>query len=192
MADTVTDTLAGDLANVTVGKGKVGGYFYAAPTGTALPTTASAALDSAYKRIGFVSEDGLTNSFDDSMEKEKVKDWTGKVIKEIMTSYEHTEEFSLSVIESNVEVFKQMFGSANVTTASNKTTIDNKGEIRPAQVFVFEVVLDSKAMRIIVPNGRVTAVGDVSYAPGDIVSYELTIEAMKDDTTGICSRRIIE
>lgn len=188
MAETNT---SGNVANVTVGKGKVGGYFFSAPLNTELPTSSSAALSSDYIKIGYVSEDGLTNTFDDSVETENVKDWSGKVIKTIETSYSSTEKFSLTVIESNEQVFKQIFGDANVTTSTGTITVDNKAEQRPDRVYVFETMLDNKAQRIIVPRGQIVSVSDVKYQPGAIVSFTLEIEAKLHDTLGICSRRII-
>ena len=49
-------------ANVSVGKPAVSGAIFRAPTGTTLPTDATTALASAYKAMGYVSDDGVTQS----------------------------------------------------------------------------------------------------------------------------------
>lgn len=60
-------------ANVTAGTPKVGGAFFHAPLGTDLPTDANTALDTAFKNLGYISEDGLTEST--SIDTNTVKAW---------------------------------------------------------------------------------------------------------------------
>lgn len=50
------------VANVTAAKPKIGGAVFRAPLGTTLPTDTSSALDAAFMCLGYVSEDGVTNS----------------------------------------------------------------------------------------------------------------------------------
>ena len=65
-------------ANVTAGIPKVGGAFFHAPLGTDLPTDAKTALDAAFKNLGYISEDGLTEST--SIDTNTVKAWGGDVV----------------------------------------------------------------------------------------------------------------
>ena len=48
--------------NVTAAKPKVGGAVWRAPAGSKLPKNAVEALDTAFKSLGYISEDGLTNA----------------------------------------------------------------------------------------------------------------------------------
>ena len=66
------------VANVTTGKPKVAGAVFVAPTGTTLPTDATTALGTAFKELGYVSEDGVTNN--NSPESENVKAWGGDTV----------------------------------------------------------------------------------------------------------------
>ena len=62
----------------TVGKPKTGGAVVRAPLGTALPTSATAALDEAFVSMGYISEDGVTN--ENTRESEEIKDWGGNTV----------------------------------------------------------------------------------------------------------------
>jgi len=67
-----------DVTKVTAGKPKVGGALFRAPAGTALPTDAVTALAEAYKCLGYVSEDGVTNST--SIDSDEIKAWGGDTV----------------------------------------------------------------------------------------------------------------
>ena len=64
-----------DAKLVTVSKPKVGGAVWRAPLGTTLPTDATTALDKAFKSLGYISEDGMTNA--NSPESDSIKAWGG-------------------------------------------------------------------------------------------------------------------
>ena len=67
--------MAQTVTNVSAGKPRVGGAMYVAPLGTELPTDATSPLSSAYKSLGYISEDGLTNN--NTKSTETVKAWGG-------------------------------------------------------------------------------------------------------------------
>ena len=76
--------------NVTASKPKLGGAVFRAPLGTPLPTNATDELNKAFASLGYISEDGVTNS--NTMTTEKVKAWGGDVVME-----DETEKTDLSV-----------------------------------------------------------------------------------------------
>lgn len=168
-----------NVANVTAGKPKIGGAIYRAPIGTTLPTDASTALAAAFENMGFVSEDGVTNS--NSMESDELKAWGGDTVLNPQTA--KTDTFKYKLIEAlNVEVLKYVYGDDNVSgTLATGITITANSEDQAEQVIVIEMALKGGVIkRVVIPNGKVTEVGDIVYQDGDAVGYETTLTALPD------------
>lgn len=160
---------------VTVGKPKVGGGIYRAPAGTALPTSASAALDEAFQNLGYISEDGLTNEREND---EEIKAWGGDVVMRTMT-----DTFGFTLIEAmNVDALKAVYGDDNVTgTLETGISIVANDIMQANSVFVIDMIFQGGVMkRIVIPNGQVTEVGELTYADNEIVGYETTVQANMD------------
>lgn len=167
--------------NVTAAKPKIGGSIYWAPIGTALPTDTSTALNSAFHHLGYISEDGVTNSF--SPESDAIKAWGGDVVLPLFTGREDTFQFTL--LEALLdEVRKLVFGDTAVTgtLATGLTTKASANDLGDHS-FVFEMVLrNNVANRIVIPIAKVTEVGDIVYSDSDAVGYEITLTASADST----------
>lgn len=168
--------------NVSAAKPKVGGAVYVAtPSDTlTLPTDATTALAAGFKSLGYISEDGLTNST--TMDSNSIKAWGGD---DVLMLYEGREdEFNFTLIEAlNIEVLKQVYGADNVTGAlAAGITIAAKSNLEmPEQVYVADMILkDGTAKRIVIPAARVTNVGDITYADSDAIGYDTTIRALPD------------
>lgn len=167
---------------VTSAKPKVGGSIYSAPIGTALPTDATAALNTAFKCLGYVSDDGVQNS--DDRKTTDIKSWGGDIVNSVQT--EKTDTFKYTLIEAlNVDVLKEIYGDSNVTgdldtgitVKSNSTELDE-------HVIVIEMVLRNNVLkRIVLPSAKVTDVGEIKYKDGDNVGYETTVTCFPDDNS---------
>ena len=170
--------MANDATKVAAGKPKVGGAIFRAPIGSALPTDATTALNSAFVCLGYVSEDGLTQSL--TRDSEEIKAWGGDTV--MTTQTEFGENFQLTLIEPlNLDVKKAVFGDSNVTgtLADGITTVVNSQELTAAS-WVFEMVQNGALCRIVVPNGKVSEMEDIEYTDSDPIGYGITITALPD------------
>lgn len=161
-------------SNVTAGKPKIGGAIYAAPSGTTLPTDATTALAAAYKELGYVSEDGVTNS--NSPSSENVKAWGGDIVMSLLT--EKPDNFSFTLIEAlNLEVLKFVYGSDNVTGAIDSgITITANSSIPEAHVIVIDMIMTDGALkRVVMPCAYISEVGEITYKDDEAVGYETTV-----------------
>jgi len=174
--------MANTVANVSVGKPKVGGAIYRAPLSAnpTIPTDATTALAANFACLGYVSDDGVTNS--NSISTETIKAWGGDTVLTPMT--EKTDTFQFVLIESaNADVLKAVYGDDNVTVVANTgTTIKVNSEEQPDCAWVIDMVLrGGKAKRIVIPDGKVTDIGDIVYKDDEAVGYEITVTALPDD-----------
>lgn len=172
------------VKNVVAGKPKASGGVLNGPLGTALPTDATTEPEAAIKALGYISEDGLTESSERSTE--KVKAWGGDTVKVLQTEFAAT--FSFTFIEVlNADVLKAVHGDGNVTTtaatASTGTlqSVKVTGEQLDHDVWIFEVKDGDAKIRIVVPDGQVTTVGEVTYNDGSVIAYQVTVETFKDE-----------
>lgn len=171
--------MANTATNVTVGKPNVSGAVYRAPLGTTLPTDATTALGSAFVSLGYVSEDGLSNNNELSVEATKA--WGGNIVLRSLT--EMNDEFSLTLIETkNVDVLKAVYGDDNVTVdVSDNVTVNVIAEDPVEAVWVFELALRGGiARRIVIPDGAITSRDEITYNDSDAVGYGITISAYPD------------
>ena len=164
---------------VSAGKPVVEGAIYCAPLGTTLPTSTTAALDGAFAEMGYASEDGVTNT--NSPESETIKAWGGDTVLAVQTSKEDT--WQLKLIEVlNEDVLKAIYGSANVTgTLSSGITVEANASEAETNSWVIDMVMrDGAAKRVVLPNAKITEIGDITYTDNDVTGYEITLTAMPD------------
>lgn len=167
-----------NVANVTAGKPKIGGAIFRAPVGTTLPTSTSDTLDNGFIQLGYVSEDGLTNS--NAIESAEIKAWGGETVLNPQTS--KTDTFAFKLIEAlDVNVLKAIYNDSNVTVANDEITVKaNAAEAVEAAWVIDMIMRGNKAKRIVIPSAKVTELGDIVYNDNDPVGYEVTITAYAD------------
>lgn len=172
------------VANALQGKPLVTGGILRGTTGATLPTDAASTL-TGFNGLGYVSEDGLTETTDRTTD--KIKAWGGDVVKVVQSEFSVTYAFTLYET-LNDDVLKSVYGDANVTTtpptASTGTlrTIKVNGDTLEHAPWVFDMKDGTAKIRVVVPDGQITTVGDITYNDGGIIGYAVTLEAFKDSS----------
>lgn len=171
MANSIENVVAGKA--LATGGAFIGDLSVTAPTGLDSPLT-------GYDSFGYVSEDGLTEGNERSTS--KIKAWGGDVVKIVQD--EHSVTYKFAMIEStNATVLKAVYGDANVdvtpATSSAPAVIEVNvtGDPLPHKRWVFEIKDGDAHIRISVPDGQVTETGEISYVDGDVIKYDITVEA---------------
>lgn len=164
--------------NVSVSKPKAAGAVWSAPLGTEIPTDAVTPLPEAFKSLGYVADSGIVNSIQG--ETESITAFGGDTVLEFSKSRKET--FKFKPIETNQYSLAETYGDDNVTVdESGNLKVLHNGKERDQRVYVFEILMNRKRVkRIVVPEGKVTEVGDVSYVSGEPIGSELTLSALPD------------
>lgn len=171
--------MAETITNVTASKPADGGALYRAPFGTALPNDATTALANTYVGLGLVSEDGIVNANEISVDKKKA--FGGQTV--LITQTERGETFKFTLIETlNLDVKKALYGDSAVTgTLATGIATSVGTDEQPAAVWVIQLVLrNGVKQRIVIPNGQISDIGDITYSDDGLQGYEITIDAMPD------------
>lgn len=164
-----------DSTMVSLGKFKVGGYAYWAPSGTALPTDSSTPLAEAFKLLGYLSEDGLTNTTD--TDTTEIKDANGTTVMKVITSYAESYQFALLEV-LRVEAAKMRYNSDAVTGTDKSMTIKHQMPSDEDFVLVFEIAMTGNVKdRLVIGNGTRAEFGDRQVHAGDAQVYDVTVSA---------------
>ena len=167
-------------SNVSTGKPKVAGAVYRAPKGTTLPTDASTALANAFEDMGYISEDGITNS--NSPDSEKIKDWGGQTV--LVVVNEKPDTFKIKFLEAlNANVLETVYGATNVTVGTNTIAVIANAKALGEYVYVIDMAMNGGAMkRIVIPCGSLSEIGDIVYKANEAIGYEVTLECLPDSS----------
>lgn len=171
-----------DKSNVTIGRPKKGGALFWAPVGTPLPTSADAALDSAFVNLGYVTEDGIT--FSAAEEGDDINAWGPETVMHSQTGYTKTATFNL-LETSKVAVLQFVYGKDNVTVNEDGSMVwDETGEPLPRGVFVCDTLRNNgdtpRIHRQVFGDAQFTdRSGDHTYNNSDPVNYPIVLTAYK-------------
>lgn len=177
--------MALDAARVLVGTAdqtNATGAIFSAPLGTTVPTNATATLDAAFVDSGYVSEDGL--SFTPEISTTDINEWNGSLVRRIKETFNGT--LSWAHLETNEQSLKNAFGEDAVTATAatqshgNQLSVAIAGDLPAAKAWVFKLKDGDNRMLIVVPNGQVTGVEEVSFTSSDAITWGVTLSAYPD------------
>ena len=169
-----------NTANVSVGKGVAGGYFYTAPIGTALPTDWSSPLV-GFNNCGFLTDEGITAATE--ADSETYKDMNGDDI--LTASSGRTRTIGLQFAEMNPDSLREVYGDDNVTVGANgTTTVHHNNTEMPHKSIVMELVLrDGRRWRRVIEDAQVTEWDDVTITSSELVALGVTYTISIASTT---------
>lgn len=163
------------------------GAILSAPLGTTLPTSAVDELQPDFVDSGYVSADGLTLSPD--MSTADINEWGGALVRRLLETFDGT--LSWSQLETNEQSLKNAFGDDNVTVTpadsdhGKQIAVKIGSRLPAAKSWVFKMKDGAKRMMIVVPNGQITTVDDVSFVSNDAIMWPVTLSTYPD-SNGNC------
>lgn len=183
MAGTNKEYTANSTDNVSSTKGVRGGYIFVAPVGTTLPTDYSTALPTAYKCLGFISEDGYVETVDS--DSEDLVDMNGDLMDSPQTS--RVESAQLTLAEIKAMTLKLMYGDENVTDKAGVITVKHNGNSNGTWVVVLDLLLkNNRKWRKVVPLFQCSELDDLTLAVGELASRALTAKYLTDGDGNTC------
>lgn len=163
--------MANENKNVRVA---VTGAVYVGPTDTEAPTDALSAVPTGLNDLGYVSEEGVTETRERSTN--QIRAWQkGALVREVTT--ESSMQFSFRLIETKKETVELFYGSSVEADGSIKIKPSESGG---RQSFVLDIVDGDEEIRVYVKDAELAEVGDVVYANGEAIGYEVTLTAYPD------------
>lgn len=150
-----------------------GGIYVDLSGAATLPTSADDLL-TEFDELGYVSEDGVTQTI--NSETNDIVAWqNADIVRKVQTSHDVTYQFS--GLETNPTVLEAYYGNYDAGADSVEIT----GAVLPRMSWVIDVFDDDQKIRLAIPSGQVTERGDVQYVNGDAVMYPMTITAYPVD-----------
>ena len=174
----VNITRAADLLEVGAN-----GAGWTAPLGTSSPGDPDVQPLSPWLPLGAVSEDGLTQGFDEDSQSFTPWGFTAPIRTTITQSLR---TFSLTVWETGrviVQSLQYRIPTADLVPTSGLTTFAETASPVPDRRAFWFVVLDGDTFKrgFFVPEGEITERSDVSHKQDEVAGFEWTITAYPDE-----------
>ncbi|TPG05587.1 hypothetical protein [Curtobacterium flaccumfaciens] len=146
----------------------VTGAVYSAPKTATRPTSASSAL-TGYGDHGYIGDGGVTETRDRSTN--QIRAWqNGALVREVVT--ESSMKYQFILLETKKENIELYYGSKVADNGSIKINPSKTGGRRR---FVIDVIDEDDLIRVDIPDGEITEVGDQVYVNGEPIGYEVTV-----------------
>ena len=142
------------------------------------PTDAEAALGAGWADLGYVSEDGVTETTEQSTN--VLRAWQNA--KKVRTLVEEgTVRYQFTLIQTNADTVAFYYGG---TVDTDGSIVVDPTRIRPVLAFNIDVIDGDNVIRAYAPEAQVVEVGDQVYANGEPIGYEVTVECSYNEALG--------
>ena len=179
MAESTTN----NQANVSAGKGVKGGYIFSAPVGTTLPTDIETEHDTAFKCLGFISEDGYVETVEE--DSNDIVDLNGDLMDSSNSNRVESAQFTLAEIKA--ETLKRQYGENNVTDEDGIITVHHNSDSHSVFAYVLELVLkNGRRWRKVIPQGQSSELDDLTVASSELCQRALTMKYLTDEAGNTC------
>lgn len=173
--------MASNTANTFAAMPKATGALLRAPLGTALPTSARTTPTAPFKDLGFIGEDGFTQS--ESRDTDKKKAFGGTTVKVVQNDYSVTLQFAF-LESTNADVLKAVYGEDNVVIGTaeddNEIVVHKNKKQSPHAAWIVDVYDGDALIRTCIANGQITEVDDIVKVHSDLIMYTVTMECFED------------
>lgn len=142
------------------------------------PTNASGTLDASWADLGYVSEDGVTETTEQSTT--PLRAWQNA--KKVRTLIEEGAiRYQFTLIQTNADTVAFYYGG---TVESDGSIVIDPTRERPVLAFDIDVIDGESIIRAYAPEAQVVEVGDQVYASGEAIGYEVTVECSYNESLG--------
>lgn len=148
-----------------------------APLGTTLPTDTTTAWNAAFVDLGYLSEDGVTETPED--ETTEIAAWqNGDVARSLITR--SAIRFGFTMIETTAGGLALYHGGSVTGTDPSgigEASIELAGTPNDRFAFGLDVIDGDNDVRITIPNASIVERGEITYVNNDAIGYPVTIQA---------------
>jgi hypothetical protein len=172
-----------NVAQVIAANPLITGGFYSAPLGTALPTTSGVALNMAFIPLGYIGDNGVTQTSQRQIT--DVNAWGGDLVATLQDKFDITIKLDfLQALDADVK--KAVFHTDNVTVtpstpfSGTEIKVLHNSKLLETRSWSIESYYDAATMRLIMPRGRIVEVGDIKYSHKELTMYAATLKLFPD------------
>lgn len=168
--------MAKNLDNIRIYDGEAGAVFVA-PKGTTGPTDLTAP-PAGFAEVGWISEDGIDESLDQSAE--VFRAWQGaKVVRRKVTQSERT--FRFQALEENLVTHGLKYRGQTPTIVGEVARTEVKNQTaQDTRAWVFDVLDGDVHKRFVVPSGDYTMTGAIQYRNSSMTIHEFEVTPTGD------------
>lgn len=156
----------------------ISGIVSVGPTTTTAPTNATTALAAGFTDVGEISDAGVIEAWNDSST--DIRNNAGVVVRTIISQSSGTLQFTM--LETSATTLELYYKGSTVTGSSSPYTLAIKQPQADRRSFVLDTLDGTIPERLYIPDGEVTARGNVTHAASGVKQYEVTITCYPDTT----------